>query len=574
MSNFPQLGYGLGLRAQHLPYIFEHRPAVDWFEIISENYMQTQGNPLRNISRLRQDYPLVMHGVALSIGTVDAIHSDYLKKLAILIDYLQPAWVSDHLCWTGVAHQNTHDLLPIPYTQQALAHIIQRIHQVQDYLGRPIALENPSTYLQFQQAEMHEADFINQMQKATDCYLLLDVNNIYVSCFNHGLDAYQYIDKIALDKVIQIHLAGHRHCGTHIIDTHDSAVCDEVWALYQYVIQRAGRIPNSMLEWDDEIPPFETLLSHLQVAKSKAQQALNMAPLGGQAAAQATATAAVHSQLAPASADKASHGKSLADSQITMQQQIMQADLPTEQQLTEWIKAKAQMTAQQQLAVYREAYRYRLFDAVAEDFPVLQAYLTEAVFEQLLHQLIEQVPPHHFNIARYSDELLPYLSQAMPQDGFAHEICQLELAILHIADLPDSLPLQQQHIQHLQPEHLLQAVLNPRHALRLMQFHYPVNEFYQKTMQASGKSTKRLRRSTQYHPQDSYLVVYQDDGKVWRLEIDQQEYALLKEIFSGKTVAQALEPWLENVPSDLQGYFARWMQHQLFVAPLQMVAAE
>ena len=197
-SLHPSLGFGLGLRPKHYPYIFENSPDVDWFEIVSENFMDTDGRPKRNLARIKERYPIVMHGVAMSIGTVDPLNSEYLSKLKKLIDYVQPAWVSDHLCWTGIAHKNSHDLLPVPYTEEALKHIISRIKQVQDYLERPIALENPSTYLEFKTSHIPEAEFIARMAEESGCNLLLDVNNVYVSCYNHRLDAKAYIDTLAV----------------------------------------------------------------------------------------------------------------------------------------------------------------------------------------------------------------------------------------------------------------------------------------------------------------------------------------------------------------------------------------
>ena len=238
---FPALGFGLGLRIPHYAHIFEHWPTVDWFEIISENFMDTDGKARRNLSRIAERYPIVMHGVALSIGTVDPLNSDYLRKLKRLIDEVQPAWVSDHLCWTGVAHKNSHDLLPVPYTEEALKHIVRRIGQVQDFLGRSIALENPSTYLEFKASHIPEAEFIAAMVRESGCQLLLDVNNVYVTCYNHRQDTQAYIDALPLERVVQIHLSGHRHMGTHIIDTHDDHVADAVWALYRQVIAQAGR---------------------------------------------------------------------------------------------------------------------------------------------------------------------------------------------------------------------------------------------------------------------------------------------------------------------------------------------
>jgi uncharacterized protein (UPF0276 family) len=276
---FPDLGFGLGLRSKHYPYIFEHWPEVDWFEVISENFMNTDGRPKRNLARIRERYPIVMHGVAMSIGTLDPLNSEYLQKLKTLAKWLNPPWITDHLCWTGIAHKNSHDLLPVPYTEEALKHIVTRIRQVQDYLERPLGIENPSTYLEFKTSHIPEAEFIARMAQDSGCNLLLDVNNIYVSCYNHRLDAKAYIDAIPLDKVIQIHLSGHSNMGTHIVDTHDDYVVDEVWALYRYVAHKAGRTPNTMIEWDGKIPEWNVLYGELEKAKTAAADAARYASL-------------------------------------------------------------------------------------------------------------------------------------------------------------------------------------------------------------------------------------------------------------------------------------------------------
>ena len=272
-EHFPHLGFGLGLRIPHYAHIFEHTPPVDWFEIISENFMDTDGKAKRNLARIREQYPVVMHGLALSIGTVDPLNSEYLRKLKKLADEINPAWISDHLCWTGIAHKNSHDLLPVPYTEEALKHIVSRIKQVQDYLERPIALENPSTYLEFKTSHIPEAEFIAAMAQESGCHLLLDVNNVYVSCYNHRLDAKAYIDALPMDKVAQIHLSGHSNYGTHIIDTHDDHVVDEVWALYKYATYKAGRTINTMVEWDDKVPEWDVLYAELGKAKAAAADA-------------------------------------------------------------------------------------------------------------------------------------------------------------------------------------------------------------------------------------------------------------------------------------------------------------
>jgi uncharacterized protein len=253
--HLPDLGIGLGLRTVHYSHILEHTPDVPWFEIISENYMHTAGKPLHFLDRIAERYPIVMHGVSLSIGSTDPLDHDYLAELKKLRDRVSAKWVSDHLCWTGVAGKNTHDLLPLPYTEEALHHCAARIREVQSFLDAPIALENPSTYVEFRGSSMTEWEFLAALAKEADCGILLDVNNVFVSSFNHGFDPLTYLDAIPFDRVVQMHVAGHTNNGTHIVDTHVGPVIDDVWRLLGEAYRR-GRAPI-LLEWDAEIPSFQ-----------------------------------------------------------------------------------------------------------------------------------------------------------------------------------------------------------------------------------------------------------------------------------------------------------------------------
>lgn len=269
----PFLGFGLGLRTDHYKHIIDHKPAVDWFEILSENYMVPGGKPLANLDKIRQDYPMVMHGVSMSIGSTDPLNTTYLDKLKILIDRVEPAWISDHLCWTTVDHTNSHDLLPLPYNEAAITHIVNRIQAVQDYLGREILIENLSSYVTYHDSVVTEWEFVNEIARRSGCYLLVDINNIFVSANNHHFDPKDYIDGIDSDRVMQFHLAGHSYHGDMIIDTHDHPVCDSVWDLYRYALRRYGAV-STMIERDDDIPPFETLRAELTQAESIARQTL------------------------------------------------------------------------------------------------------------------------------------------------------------------------------------------------------------------------------------------------------------------------------------------------------------
>jgi hypothetical protein len=268
----PFLGFGLGLRPDHYNTIVEQRPAVDWFEILSENYLVAGGKPLHYLDAIRRDYPLVMHGVSMSLGSTDPLNVDYLRELKSLIERVEPKWISDHLCWTGVNAHNLHDLLPLPYTEEAVAHVAERIARVQDFLGRQILLENLSSYVSFRESEMAEWEFVTAIAERADCLLLLDVNNIYVSSINHRFDPLDYLRGVPGERVWQIHLAGHsRSSNTSLlIDTHDQPVCDEVWQLYAAAVRELGPV-STMIERDDNIPPLAELLDELAQARQIAE---------------------------------------------------------------------------------------------------------------------------------------------------------------------------------------------------------------------------------------------------------------------------------------------------------------
>ena len=270
----PPLGFGLGLRTDHYESILAGPRRVDWFEIISENYMVPGGKPLHFLDRVRAEYPLVMHGVSLSIGSTDALNRDYLRDLKTLAERVQPAWISDHLCWGGVAGKNLHDLLPLPYNRETLEHVAERVQQVQDFLGRRLLLENVSSYLTYKRSEMSEWEFLREVSERADCLILLDVNNIYVSSVNHGFNPIDYLEGIPAARVQQFHLAGHRNLETHIIDTHDEPIVDPVWNLYREAVRRFGPV-STMIERDDNIPPYEELLTELDHARAIAREVLS-----------------------------------------------------------------------------------------------------------------------------------------------------------------------------------------------------------------------------------------------------------------------------------------------------------
>lgn len=543
----PSLGFGLGLRPSHYDFIKQNQPNVDWFEIISENYMDTDGRPKRHLAEIKERYPIVMHGVSLSIGTVDPLNSDYLRQLKKLIDWVNPAWISDHLCWTGVAHGNVHDLLPVPYTESSLKHIVQRIQQVQSFLGRPIALENPSTYLEFNSSSMPEAEFMARMVEESGCWLLLDVNNVYVSCYNHRLDPKSYIDSMPLNRVVQVHLAGHENHVTHLIDTHNGPVIDDVWQLYRYVVSQCQHLPNTMIEWDDNIPEFPVLYAELEKAKRIVTDPI-VEPLLLPRFPHATYELPCHTS------------PTLLDEQQWLQQAIF-LEHSNSQVLNERVKPKVNFSPEAQLGVYINAYKYRLFDVVYEDYPALKHYLRDDAFEKLLWQYIRACHSDHYNIAQFSLGMPDFISKIMPENRFIFELSTLEATILRVFDAPESEVLTAESLTHLTEASFMNARLVMRKALVCLSFDYAVNDYYQCVMDETTAEAPDA-------PSTSYLVVFRDNDTIWRLEMEALEFALFGKLLAGQVLTTALADVLsaqsdEDLASHLSLWFARWMKHRL-----------
>ncbi|MEB0138224.1 MULTISPECIES: DUF692 domain-containing protein [unclassified Undibacterium] len=280
----PSPGYGLGLRTDHYHAMLADKPALDWLEILSENYMVPGGKPLAMLEAIRADYPMVMHGVSMNIGAAAGPDLAYLQSLQELITRVEPLWVSDHLCWTGAHGKNMHDLLPLPYTEESIAIVVDNIGRVQDVLKRQLVLENVSSYLSYSHDSMPEWEFVAAVAERSDSLILLDVNNVYVSSVNHGFAASTYLAAMPVQRVRQIHLAGHSNHGHYIIDTHDQAVAEPVWDLYAEAVQRFGAVAT-MIERDDAIPPLADLLAELDYARAVAARVQAQSPTRQQVAA-------------------------------------------------------------------------------------------------------------------------------------------------------------------------------------------------------------------------------------------------------------------------------------------------
>jgi hypothetical protein len=269
----PDLGIGVGLRSPHAARVLRERPPMGWFEIVSENYFAEGGVMRAQLESVRSAYRVVPHGVSLSIGGTDDIDLDYLSRLRSLVRRVDAPWCSDHLCWTGAGGVDAHDLLPMPYTRDALIHVVERVKRVQGELGVPFALENASSYMEYRESTMTEHEFLAELAERADCGILLDVNNVFVSAHNHGFDATRYIDSIPADRVVQMHLAGHTDKGQYLLDTHSDHVRAEVWQLYRQAVRRCGAV-STLVEWDENIPEWEVLAQEAATASARREEAL------------------------------------------------------------------------------------------------------------------------------------------------------------------------------------------------------------------------------------------------------------------------------------------------------------
>ena len=409
----PNPGFGLGLRTTHYPDFQRQRQPLDWLEAVTDNFLVEGGRPLQMLDFIRRDYPVVMHGVAMSLGSADGLNLAYVQQVKQLAQRIEPLWVSDHLCWSGLGNTVLHDLNPLPYTDEAARRLIDQITQAQDVLQRRLVVENVSSYVSFTHSRATEWEFLSHVAQEADCLLLVDVNNIYVSAFNHGFDPLDYLNALPAHRVQQIHLAGHSRNPTHIIDTHDHPVCPEVWDLYAAACRRFGAVAT-MIERDDHIPPLPELLAELDQARAIAQ-----ANVG-------TAANVIASDM------RRSHGpivSALGPELLALQQDwvasVLQDTLPEEAPTLLSLAQSGSDTAHARLGIYHRAYRLRLCEVLRDSFAKTSAYMGE-LFDQHASEFAEAQPPALRNLGRYGASLPAFLQQTYPDNPELAELAQLD----------------------------------------------------------------------------------------------------------------------------------------------------
>jgi len=450
----PHLGDGVGLREAHYSYLLGTAPeqwGVDWFEIITENFLDEHGLSAHVLERVLDYRPVVMHGVSLSIGSADPLDRDYLRKVRLLADKVRPAWVSDHLCWTGVNGRMSHDLLPMPLNRASLAHVADRVRAVQDDLGRPLVLENPSTYMEFYASDIPEWEFLGTLAEETGCGLLLDVNNVFVASYNHSFDPAAYINALPARHIVQVHLAGPRRYGTHLLDSHDQPVPDEVWPLYALAQQRTGGVPT-LLEWDAEIPPFPDLVAEL--AKAKTSRATTAAPSNFSPAPAPTGGAATvglsgddgqpiePGHLVPwdvSGGGRLAVGRKGSTELAELQRWVLASISPAAEirrplvQPARLIKKAEKRSAEFSLQIYSRGYVARLAQCLEREYPVLRTFVGDQVFGLFTRAYISERPPRSPSLTDFGAGFADFLEETRPAPlGPPNPLDAIPAAIAHL----------------------------------------------------------------------------------------------------------------------------------------------
>ena len=414
-------GFGLGLRTQHYPDFQRQRHPLDWLEVITDNFLVEGGRPLKMLDLIRREYPVAMHGVAMSLGSADGLNLAYLYKVKQLAQRIEPLWVSDHLCWSGVGETVLHDLNPMPYTEEAARRLIEHISQVQDVLQRRLVVENVSSYVSFAHSATSEWEFLCHVAQEADCLLLVDINNIYVSSVNHDFDPEAYLNALPAHRVQQIHLAGHSRNATHIIDTHDHPVCDEVWHLYAAACRRFG-VVATMIERDDHIPPLRELLAELDMARAIAQTHVSPVTV---AVVSVVADAFISSEPRP-SYGVVQPSPDLLFLQTNWTACVLQDPQPEDAPMRLSLAESVTDTPALRFGIYHRAYRLRLCEVLRDSFAKTSAYMGSDLFDGHASVFVMQQPPTERNLGHYGAALPGFFQQIYPDNPELYELAQLD----------------------------------------------------------------------------------------------------------------------------------------------------
>jgi uncharacterized protein (UPF0276 family) len=533
---WPKLGCGLGLRPKHYPVITETWPKIDWFEAISENYMDSGGRPLVILEQIRAHYPIGLHGVALSIGSTDPLNEKYLQRLKALIERIQPALISDHLCWSGAGGMQLHDLLPLPFTEESLEHVVRRVEKVQDYLKRPILLENVSTYVTFKHSAMPEWEFLSQVAERSGCGILLDLNNIYVNSKNHGFDPYDYLSGISGDKIGQFHLAGHTDMGTYLFDTHSKPVIPEVWDLYREALRRWGHIAT-LIEWDEDIPEFPELMEEFGRAKE-----IYDASSSNPRKIACGEPVSYHS--------RPDQGRPLKEVQEWMKTWVAPA---ADRRMADFV------TGGERLIAYSGGYVARIYEALKEAYEAVRRLLGEKEFVALAEPYAKRYPSQTYNLtlagSRFAEFLHENPVKGMP---YLEDLARLEWLMVESFHAFDEAPFDQKQLAKIPLEDWEQARLIFQSSVRLFAADWPVLELW--------TNRKVIEPGMVLKKEKQYLLIGRRGIQVRCEFLDEKQHRFLESLLCGRTLGEACEDLAaasgeEDIP--VAEWFARWVQDGL-----------
>ncbi len=549
----PNPGFGLGLRTPHYPDFQRQRQPLDWLEVITDNFLVEGGRPLQMLDFIRRDYPLVMHGVAMSLGSADGLNLAYVQQVKQLAQRMEPLWVSDHLCWSGLGNTVLHDLNPLPYTDEAARRLIAHIAQAQDLLQRRLVVENVSSYVSFAHSGATEWEFLSHVAQEADCLLLVDVNNIYVSAFNHGFDPLDYLNALPAHRVQQIHLAGHSRNATHIIDTHDHPVCPEVWDLYAAACRRFGAVAT-MIERDDHIPPLPELLAELEQARAIAQANVGTA---SPVIASVEKLYQGHTVAAP--------GPELLALQQDWVTNVLQDTLPDQAPSLVSLAQSGSDTAHARLSIYHRAYRLRLCEVLRDSFAKTSAYMGE-LFDQHASEFAVAQPPALRNLGRYGASLPAFLQQTYPDNPELAELAQLDWDLrsrFDGADAPASgLDALQPNDEGNLPCLTMSSPLHPSVVLRNSQSNAV------KLWRAIDDDTEVPE--VQLDDSGAGLVVWRWDLQPHFMRLDTAQYRFMQALAEGSSIQDAAQSFADTevlpTPEVLGAWLQSWMSQGLLRA--------
>ena len=547
LNHFENLGFGVGLRTVHYPYIFEHSPKVDFFEIISENFMVDGGPPLYNLDKILEQYRVVQHGVSMSIASAEPLNFDYLKKLKKLTQITKTPWFSDHLCWSQNNSHCFHDLLPIPYTEENAKYIAQKARIVQDYIELPFALENLSTYISFKDSQMSEWEFYRMVVEEAGCYMMLDVNNVYVSAINHHFDPYEYLKSLPYERVVQVHLAGHSTLddGTRL-DTHDHYVCDEVWKMYQEVSQKTRGI-STLLEWDDKFLPFPETLAEVDKARKIAWQ-----------------TPELTNPPKSLKTHQNSFGSSIATPFILHPEGYELQSKLYSPELVNRVKATKEKEPVERISTYNEQYWFRLITTMQTEFPLLEHLIGLNDFNQLAIDYIDQYPSENPNLNHLADRFKKFLQETQPWSELEmlHQCVELEQIYIRLFDVAEQkFNFDKEQVD----ENKVDTQITLQDSLFLFQEDW--NLLRMKQFLKEGKDISDVPAELK-----SYWVLSRQENRFITEELTYPQFLLLSKIKNGADLNQACleleqeisSEELNEVEANISTWFSLWTSYGWF----------